>query len=95
MMWWYGTPWSGTTGLASWTAWHMIAAAVFWLLLLILGFVAVRWLINARRPNGEAESRRENTSAAIDIIEQRYARGEIGRDEYLAKKRDLVAPATP
>lgn len=30
-------------------------------------------------------------SSALDALEQRYARGEIGRDEYLEKKRDLLS----
>lgn len=29
-------------------------------------------------------------SAAIDQLDGRYARGEIDRDEYLQRKRDLV-----
>lgn len=29
-------------------------------------------------------------SGAIDILSERYARGEIDRDEYLARKADLV-----
>ena len=29
-------------------------------------------------------------SAGLDVLEQRYARGEINRDEYLQKKQDLV-----
>ena len=28
---------------------------------------------------------------ALDILRERYARGEIGRDEYEQKKRDLMA----
>ncbi len=28
-------------------------------------------------------------SAALDMLEQRYARGEIQREEYLEKKKDL------
>ena len=28
-------------------------------------------------------------STALDMLEQRYARGEIQRDEYLQKKHDL------
>ena len=34
---------------------------------------------------GPSSSRRE----ALDILEGRYARGEIQRDEYLQKKQDL------
>ena len=28
--------------------------------------------------------------AALDTLEQRYAKGEIGREEYLEKKRDIT-----
>ena len=30
-----------------------------------------------------------NPDTALQILDERYARGEIGRDEYLAKRRDL------
>ncbi len=29
-------------------------------------------------------------SAGLDVLEERYARGEIGRDEYLQKKKDIT-----
>jgi len=29
--------------------------------------------------------------SALDVLEERYARGEIGRDEYLQKKTDISA----
>lgn len=28
-------------------------------------------------------------SAGLDVLEERYARGEINRDEYLQKKKDI------
>jgi putative membrane protein len=28
-------------------------------------------------------------SPGLDVLEERYARGEINRDEYLEKKRDI------
>jgi len=49
----------------------------------IVGLVAaIRWLARQGR-----EPRRED--AALDILRQRYARGEIDREEYETKKRDL------
>ena len=30
-------------------------------------------------------------SAGLDVLEERYARGEIQRDEYLQKKKDIGA----
>ncbi|HEY4112507.1 MAG TPA: SHOCT domain-containing protein [Rhizomicrobium sp.] len=62
-------------------------------LLTLLFIVFIVWLIFGRRhyyyyghPGwGTARSRSE----ALDILEGRYARGEIQRDEYLQKKQDL------
>lgn len=55
---------------------------VLWWALPILGIVAlVAWLI---RSDGR---RREKT--ALDILEERYARGEIGDEEFQRKKREL------
>jgi putative membrane protein len=31
--------------------------------------------------------------SAVTILQERYARGEIGREEYIQKQRDLVASA--
>lgn len=59
---------------------------LFWGLVL-LGIVAlVRRLI---KPEPGASG--SGASAVLGILEQRYARGEIGRDEFEQKKRDLLA----
>ncbi len=48
---------------------------------LILGIVAlIRWL---SRSSSAGKS-------ALDILEERYARGAIGKDEFEQKKRDLT-----
>ena len=43
------------------------------------------WWHSSANPPPPANSRKE----ALDILEGRYARGEIQRDEYLQKKQDL------
>jgi len=82
MMWWCGTGQPGTVGFG-WMAVNMIAAAVFSLILLAFGIVILQRFMRLR-------SAPEKTSTAVDILEQRYARGEIGREEYLQKKNDLL-----
>lgn len=60
---------------------------LFWALL-IAGVIAVlRWLIvgpGRRTPPAER-------SSALDILAQRYARGEIDREEFEQKRLDLTA----
>lgn len=72
-----GSYWHGMSG------WGMPFGGLFSLLLLILILVALY-----RALGGQGGKRH---SDALSILEQRYARGEIQREEYLEKKRDLTA----
>jgi uncharacterized membrane protein len=47
--------------------------------------VGLRWLVSRAR-----DPRRDRADAALDILRERYARGEISREEFEAKKRDLA-----
>lgn len=58
---------------------------LWWILLVALVVVLGVWLF--RRAGDGASAPRET---ARDILDKRYARGEIGRDEYEQKKRDLT-----
>ena len=46
----------------------------------------VIWLLSSRskRPGSDTTEK-----TALDILNERYARGEIGRDEFEQKKRDI------
>lgn len=63
--------------------WHWgmwIFFTIFWLLI-VLGIVAiVRWF-NAKTKNEESP---------IQILEKRYARGEISKDDYEMRKEKMV-----
>ncbi|HEX6958093.1 MAG TPA: SHOCT domain-containing protein [Ferrovibrio sp.] len=69
-----------------WMPWHGIAALLL-LALVILGIVVL-----IRSLSGREASRRPPLSAGLSLLEERYARGEIQRDEYLQKKRDILGP---
>jgi len=59
----------------------------FWILILVGLIFLIRWLIqsNSRtRAIGNGESR------AVDILKERYARGEIDKDEFDSKRKDLL-----
>jgi putative membrane protein len=55
-----------------------------WIVILI-AIVAVVWLLMRGPLAGGAQAER----SAVDILKERYARGEIGREEFEQKKRDL------
>ena len=67
-----------------WTVWGfamLLVMLVFWGLVIAGLVVGLRWLLRLGGP--------PRHDAALDILRERYARGEIGREEFEAKKRDL------
>jgi len=60
--------------------------SIFWLLLVIVAVLVVVWLIRQGRPQ---TPRGPHGSSAEKVLKQRYARGEIGRDEYQRMLEEL------
>jgi putative membrane protein len=58
---------------------------LFWALVIGAIVLAVRWF--AASSGGEPTAARRET--ALDVLKRRYASGEIGRDEFETRKRDL------
>lgn len=63
----------------------MAVAMVSWLLLLAGVVVLIVWAFQRFRP-GSGQRAEES---ALEILKKRYARGEISREEYEEKKRDI------
>lgn len=85
-MWEHGHDW----GMGSWGGvWWGPFGMIIWLLLLVVIVVAVIWLVRSTTQGGGREPP-PRRSAGLDVLEERYARGEVDRDEYLQKKRDLT-----
>ncbi len=57
-----------------------------WLAILGLGGVLAWQAFQRQQPQGT----REHKAAALRILEERYARGEIGRDEFEERRRTLT-----
>jgi len=67
-----------------WLGWIMMI--LFWVLI-VAGVVAlVKWLITSSRPSSEVGRSGGN---ALDILRERYARGEITKDEFEGMKKDI------
>jgi putative membrane protein len=73
-----------------WHSWGMGINMLFMLLLWIIAIVGivflVKWVLDqtTTRQSGISED------CALDILKKRYARGEINKEEYEEKKKDLL-----
>lgn len=63
----------------------MVVHGVFWLILLAFAILLVQRI---GKPAGREEPAAR--PPGLDILHERYARGEIDREEYLQKKHDLL-----
>jgi len=48
------------------------------------------WLVSGRKKGG-VRWRSSESKTALDILKERYAKGEINRQEFEEKKKDLVS----
>ena len=67
-----------------WGVWGigmMLMMFVVWGAVIVGIVLAIRWLAR--------QSERSRSDRAVDILRERYARGEINKDEFEAKQRDL------
>ena len=81
----YDWGWGGHPMGWMWGAWGIgmgLLMLVFWGAVIVGLVIAIRWLVSQGKESRSADS-------ALEILRQRYARGEINREEYEAKKRDL------
>ena len=67
----------------------MISMSIFWILIIVGLVFWAKWLIYDAK--GEKFSfQRPSDSRAVDLLKERYARGEIDKTEFEAKKKDLM-----
>ena len=74
----YGYDWGWGMGFG------MISMVLFWVLVIVGIVILVRWIAA-----GSSGARQAPAKTALDILKERYARGEIGREEFEQKKRDI------
>ena len=82
----YGSHW-GMMGWGNGGFWPF--GMIIWLIIILAIIAFVGWAVSARSSRTRYEG--ANSTPALDVLEQRYARGEIGRDEYLQKKSDILS----
>ncbi len=74
--------------MMGWGWWGMgwIFMIIFWGLVIVGLIFLVKWLagLSRRTPHEKPHD------SALDILRQRYAKGEINKEEFEEKKRDLM-----
>ncbi len=75
-------PWGWSTGMGWWMLFGVLWMLVFWGGIIALIVWGVRKLGGRSSGNGERRS-------ALDIARERYARGEITKEQFEQLKRDL------
>ncbi len=73
-------------GSMSWGWGGMLFQLLFWLVIIFLIVWGVKQLAG-RSQNSNQLTRKDN---ALEILRERYAKGEIDKQEFEAKKRDLT-----
>jgi putative membrane protein len=64
-----------------WGIGMMAMMLVFWAVVIFAGVAGIRWFVG--------QSKLPPTDSALEILRQRYARGDIDKDEFDSKKREL------
>ena len=59
---------------------------IFWVLVVVLIVLLIRSLLSSNRSRNAGPDVQES---ALEILKKRYARGEIEKEEFEAKKKDL------
>lgn len=57
----------------------------FWIPIIILACLGIKYLINRKRPREYEEK------SALDIAKERYAKGEITKEEFEEMKKILIS----
>lgn len=65
-----------------WGAGHMIFLLIFWIAVIFGVVFVVQNLLGS-------PGRRTHRSPALDVLSERYAKGEIDREEYLRRRQDI------
>jgi len=64
--------------------WFMM---IFWIAVIVGIVFLVKWLVQQGRTGGQTPQKEET---ALDVLKKRYARGEIDKEEFDQRKKDLL-----
>jgi len=80
---------SGMMGYGYGMSWYgHILMLIFWVAVIVGIIFLIRWLVVSSHTGGQGATYGADT--ALDILRKRYARGEIDKQEFEEKKKDLL-----
>ena len=82
-----GWRWGMYPGMMGWGWFGPLLMVIFWVLVVVLIILLVRRLLSVG-PTRMASPPPEDS--ALEILKKRYARGEINKEEFEIKKKDLT-----
>lgn len=65
-----------------------IFGVIFWVLFICLVVGLVRWYVSGNRKNNQVV-KDESSEKAMNILKERYVKGEISKKEFLEMKKDI------
>ena len=96
MMWWWGP--EDHMGAAGWVG--VAFMVLFWIAVIVGIFYLIRYVVarsSADRSGRASEwqdqaapSGTSGSASALQILEERYARGEIDREEFVQRRNDIL-----
>ncbi len=60
---------------------------IFWGIIIVGAFALIRWLVQNTRGGGQAPQ----GGGALDILKERYARGELSKEQFESMKKDILS----
>ena len=84
----------GYSHMLGWGIFGAVLMVLFWVFVIVLIVRAVRWLVSGSQwHRKDWHNWREMVSghSGLNILNERYARGEINKAEYEEKKKDLMS----
>lgn len=79
--------WNGFEGMGwGWIGLGVLHMGLFWILVILGIVVLVKWLVSSP-PGSSLPPRSEGR--ALDILKERYAKGEITREQFEQMKREI------
>lgn len=77
--------WDLYDGFGWWVVFGGIWSLLFWVAMILL----VVWAVKKIMERPEKDRQKEKEDAALKILKERYAKGEISKEEYTQIKEDI------